>query len=60
MIKSGGIQKVVYIMPDDNKSRMVEKALKSIKSVTITADGQKRNFPLNDSVWKWFEFKIIR
>lgn len=59
MIKSGSIHKIVYVMPDDNKLRMVKKAMKSIKSVTITTDGQKRNFPLNDSVWKWFYFEKI-
>jgi hypothetical protein len=46
-------------MPDDNKLRMVEKAIKSIESVTVTTSGQKKVFELTDSVWKWFEFETI-
>ena len=37
---------------------MVEKAMKSIKSVTISTNGQKRQFNLTEDVWKWFEFKL--
>ncbi|WP_432772697.1 TriL protein [Francisella salimarina] len=59
MIKSNQINKVRYVMPDESKKLMVEKAIKSIKSVTVSTNGQKRQFNLTDEVWKWFEFTTI-
>ncbi|AJI47356.1 hypothetical protein [Francisella philomiragia] len=59
MIKANQITKVRYVTPDQAKAQMVEKAIKSIKSVTVSTNGQKRLFTLNDDVWKWFEFTPI-
>ncbi|MEY8717227.1 hypothetical protein [Francisella philomiragia] len=59
MIKANQITKVRYVMPDQAKAQMVEKAIKSIKSVTISTNGQKRQFNLTEDVWKWFEFTPI-
>ncbi|MBK2259551.1 TriL protein [Francisella philomiragia] len=59
MIKASQISKVRYVMPDQAKAQMVEKAIKSIKSVTVSTNGQKRQFNLTDDVWKWFEFVNI-
>ena len=46
-------------MPDQTKTQMFEKAIKSIKLVTISTKGQKRQFNLTDDVWQWFEFVSI-
>lgn len=59
MIKANQISKVRYVMPGESKAQVVEKAIKSIKSVTITANGQKRQFNLTEDVWRWFEFITI-
>ncbi len=55
MIKAHQISKVRYVMPDENKTQMVKKAMKSIKSVTVSTNGQKRQFNLTDDVWKWLK-----
>lgn len=60
MIKANQITKVRYVMPDQAKAQMVEKAIKSIKLVTISTNGQKRQFSLTDDVWKWFEFICLK
>ena len=57
MIKANQISKVRYVMPDESKKIMVEKAIKSIKSVTVSTNGQKRQFNLTEDVWRWFEFQ---
>jgi len=57
MIKANQISKVRYVMPDESKKIMVEKAMKSIKSVTVSTNGQKRQFNLTEDVWRWFEFQ---
>ena len=57
MIKANQINKVRYVMPDESKKIMVEKAMKSIKSVTVSTNGQKRQFNLTEDVWRWFEFQ---
>jgi hypothetical protein len=57
MIKANQVIKVRYVMPDENKTKMIEKTMKSIKSVTVSTNGQKRQFNLTDDVWKWFEFQ---
>ncbi|QWU98525.1 TriL protein [Francisella salimarina] len=59
MIKANQISKVRYVMPDQAKAKMVEKAIKSIKSVTVSTNGQKRLFTLNDDIWRWFYFETI-
>lgn len=59
MIKANQISKVRYVMPDESKKIMVEKAMKSIKSVTVSTNGQKRQFNLTDDVWRWFEFQSV-
>ena len=46
-------------MPDQAKAQMVEKAIKSISSVTISTNGQKRQFNLTEDVWRWFQFESI-
>ena len=59
MIKANQLHKIRYVMPDDNKAKIVEKAMKSISSVVITSSGQKRQFNLTDDVWQWFIFNKI-
>ncbi|MFC4891576.1 TriL protein [Pseudofrancisella aestuarii] len=58
IIKTGQISKVRYVMPDQAKAQMVEKAIKSIKSVTVSTNGQKRLFNLTDEVWKCLNLKL--
>ena len=56
MIKANQISKVRYVMPNESKKIMIKKAMKSIKSVTISTNGQKRQFNLTEEAWQWFEF----
>lgn len=39
MKKANQISKVRYVMPDQSKAQMVEKAMKSIKSATVSING---------------------
>lgn len=50
MIKANQINKVRYVMPDQTKTQIVLKAIEFIKSVTISTNGQKRQFNLTDDV----------
>jgi hypothetical protein len=59
MIKANQITKVRYVMPNDDKAKMIEKTMKSIKSVTVLSNGQKRQFNLTDDIWRWYEFICI-
>ncbi len=59
MIKKGEFEKIWYVMPNEKTKHAVEQAMKSIESLTVISNGEKRSYPLNDSIWEKFEFFIL-